>query len=215
MKPQQFSIQQEEVSESPWGGAIFSVTYWCCFSFPWSSVFTNNCWCQAKKRGLSRGVGLEGQQALNSVNDCRKWFVSLEVVPAQSQCPSQKWTCSSLKIDCAKHQAALGNWQPQFPRQGVREKNPKVPPLCSCSVDSTNARWSGSLMQVLRFHIRSDQILLKIWQLLLSLYFPCNLNCNFKLHMHCLNLGDFKEGAGRKDGTFRSFQIWVWRSRWC
>lgn len=31
-----------------------------------------------------------GQQALNSVNDCRKWFVSLEVVPAQSQCPSQK-----------------------------------------------------------------------------------------------------------------------------
>lgn len=62
------------------------------------------------------------QQVLNSVNDCRKWFVSLEVVPARSQCPSQKLTCSSLKIDCAKHQGALGNLQPQFPRQGAPEK---------------------------------------------------------------------------------------------
>lgn len=63
-----------------------------------------------------------GQQVLNSVNDCRKWFVSLEVDPAQSQCPSQKLTCSSLKIDCAKHQGALGNLQPQFPRQGAPGK---------------------------------------------------------------------------------------------
>lgn len=47
----------------------------------------------------------------------------------------------------------------------------KCPPLCSCSVEQTNAQRSGSLVQVLRFHIRSDQILLKIWQLLLSFSF--------------------------------------------
>lgn len=74
-----------------------------------------------------------GQQALNSVNDCRKWFVSLEVVPAQSQCPSQKLTCSSLKIDCAKHQGALGNLQPQFPTQGAPEKRWNAP-LCAAAL---------------------------------------------------------------------------------
>lgn len=81
------------------------------------------------RRGVFSG-DWRGQQALNSVNDCRKWFVSLEVVPAQSQCPSQKWTCSSLKIDCAKHQGALGNLQPQFPRQGAPEKRWNAP-LCA------------------------------------------------------------------------------------
>lgn len=89
---------------------------------------------ESQGAGGGEGVGSgvfsgewRGQQVLNSVNDCRKWFVSLEVVPAQSQCPSQKLTCSSLKIDCAKHQGALGNLQPQFPRQGAPEKQWNVP----------------------------------------------------------------------------------------
>lgn len=58
-----------------------------------------------------------------------------------------------------------------IPQASCSRRAVKCPPSCSCSVDQTNARWSGSLMQVLRFHIRSDQILLKIRQLLLSFSF--------------------------------------------
>lgn len=97
-----------------------------------SLCFTNISWCQAKGvvvvvKGWEVGGLFKGQQVLNSVNDCRKWFVSLQGVPARSQCPSQKLTCSSPKIDCAKHQGALGNLQPQFPREGAPEERRSAP----------------------------------------------------------------------------------------
>lgn len=132
------------------------------------------------------------QQVLNSVNDCRKWFVSLEVAPARSQCPSQKLTCSSLKIDCAKHQGALGNLQPQFPRQGAPEKS-EMPPflqlLCGLNQHSLE-----------RVSYASSQVSYPQWPSFVKnmtaapvIFFPRNFNRCFKLHMHSLPFSNGKE----------------------